>query len=123
MRAVAAVAFGLVLGACATFGGGEPDAYGIYDVVTVNGESWPTAEGMEGWTELKADGTTELTVTVPGQPNQVSNGEFTLGTEVVDGCIAFNGTGEDGSDWTGSICGDVFTVEGPETSVVMHRRN
>jgi hypothetical protein len=122
MRALAAVALCLLVGACATSDRGGPNIYGIYDVVSANGQDWPTADGMSGWYELRADGTSTLTMTIPSQPDlEPANADFSVG-EMEDGCVPFNSTGEDGSQWTGTICGDEFKVEGPETSVVMRRR-
>jgi len=122
MRIVLAVALCFILGACATFGGGGPDPYGIYDVVSVNGVDWSATDDMSGWYELRADGTSTVTMEVADMPDaEPANANFTLG-EMKDGCFPFSGTGEDGSLWKGTICGDVFTIEGPQTSVVMHRR-
>ena len=122
MRTLGAVALCFALGACATFGGGGPDPYGIYDLVSVNGVDWSATGEMSGWYELRPDGTSTLTLEVAAMPDaEPANANFTLG-EMKDGCLPFRSTGEEGSTWTGSICGEVFTVEGPETSVVMHKR-
>jgi hypothetical protein len=122
MRAALALALCFVLGGCATFGGGGPDPYGIYDVVSANGEDWPTPEGMRSWYELRADGTSTATFIIPTQAEPaVNDATFSLG-EKEDGCIPFSATGEDKTEWTGSICGDVLSIEGPEMSVVLHKR-
>ena len=122
MRAVAAVALCFALSACATLGGGRSGPYGIYDVVSANGEDWPTAEGMRSWYELRADGTSSATFINPNQAEPaVNDATFWLGN-MEDGCIPFWATGEDETEWTGSICGDVFTIEGPNMSVVLHKR-
>ena len=122
MRTLGAVALCLAFGACATLGVGGPDPYGIYDVVSANGEDWPTPEGMSSWYELRPDGTSTATFIIPNQAEPaVNDATFSLG-EKEDGCIPFSATGEDKTEWTGSICGDVLSIEGPGMSVVMHRR-
>ena len=122
MRTVFAIALCFLLGGCATFGGGEFDPYGMYDLVSINGAALPTMEVTGGWYELRPDGTSTVTMDIAEMPDQeAGNADFSLG-EMEDGCFPFRSTGEDGSEWTGSICGDVFTVEGNETTVVMHKR-
>ena len=122
MRAVFAVALCLVVGACAAFGGGGPDPYGVWDIVSVNGEDLPFQEMTEGWCELNADGTEVCTMVAEGFPEPlVDSSPFTLG-ELEDGCFPYESTDPEGGVWTGSICGDVFTAEGPDMVVVLHKR-
>ena len=127
MRTVLAVALCFGLGACATFGGGGSDPYGIYDIVTVNGEDWTGNPEMNGWYELRADGTSTVTFDITAMPDaEPSNADFSLG-EMEDGCIPLTTSAVEGSPWTGSICGDVLTTEGKnelgqDMVVVMHKR-
>ena len=127
MRAIAAVALCLFLGACATFGGGGFDPYGMYDIVSVNGEDWTGNPEMNGWYELRSDGTSTVTFDITAMPDlEPSHAEFTLG-EMEDGCMPFTSTSDEGPPWTGAICGDVLTTVGDNESgehlvVVMHRR-
>ena len=120
MRAVLAVALCFVFGTCA----GEPNPYGIYDYVSINGETLPTAALTEGWMELRADGSLEIGFALPNQADpMVDEGEFSLG-EMEDGCIPY--TSQDLVDpekiWTGSICGDVLTNENAGTTLILHKR-
>lgn len=123
MRTLVAVALCFLLGACATFGGGEPDPYGIWDIVSINGETLPTAEVTEGWCELRADGIESCTLTLEGVDEPLADtSPFTLG-EIRDGCFPYESTDSEGTVWTGSICRDVFTAEGPDMVVVLHKRH
>ena len=127
MRAVYAIALCFVLGACATFGGGGFDPYGIYDVVSMNGVDWAGNADMKAWYELRPDGTSTFTFDVAAMPDQEpADTEFSLG-DMEDGCIPFSSTSEETGEWAGSICGDLFTVEGENaagerTAAVMHKR-
>ncbi len=122
MRTVLGLALCFFLGACATFGGGGPDPYGLWDIVSVNGEALPAAELAEGWCDLRADGTESCTLTVEGLPEPMTDtSPFTLG-ELEDGCFPYESTDAEGVTWVGSICGDVFTVTGGDINVVLHKR-
>jgi len=122
MRNVYAVALCLVLGACATLGGGEFDPYGVYDIVTVNGESLPTMEVISGWCELRTDGTDWCSMTVEGLSEPIEGSSpHTLG-EFEDGCIPYESTDEGGVLWTGSICGEILTAANGQLTVVLHKR-
>ena len=120
MRTIFAVGLCFVLGACAS----EPSVYGIYDYVSINGETLPMAAVTEGWMELRADGSLGLEIVFPNQADpMVSEGEFTLGG-MEDGCIPYTSPDVEDPDkvWTGSICGDVFTNESAGETVVLHKR-
>jgi hypothetical protein len=122
MRIILVLSLCCGLGACATFGGGEPDPYGIYDIVTINGESLPTMEVISGWCELRTDGTDWCSMTVEGleEPMEGSS-PHTLG-EFEDGCFPYQSTDEDGTRWTGNICGGVITATNGELTVVLEKR-
>jgi hypothetical protein len=119
MRTVFAVALCLVVGACA----GEPDPYGSYDIVSVDGEDWTADQDMNGWYEIRPDGTGTLAFDIAAQPDlEPTESEFNLG-EMTDGCIPWSAADpETGVEWTGSICGEVFTIQGAGQTVVMHKR-
>jgi hypothetical protein len=122
MRTVLAVALYSVLGACARFGGGEPDPFGIYDLVSINGETLPTTEVTEGWCELRTDGTEFCSFTIVGAPEPMSGtSSVTLG-EFKDGCLSYQSADGEGSVWTGSICGETLTATNGEYTVVSNKR-
>jgi hypothetical protein len=122
MRAVYSAALCFILGACATFGGGEPDPYGIYDIVTINGEALPTMEVISGWCELRPDGTDWCSMTVEGLDEPIEGSSpHSLG-EFEDGCFRYESTDEEGGLWTGSICDETITATNGEMTVVLHRR-
>ena len=122
MRTVLAVALFFVLAACATFGGGEPDIYGIYDAVSMNGEPVPRARLTGGWVELRADGTGTVRwfYSEVAEPFELAF-TFALG-EMEDGCIPVISRTEGFAEEVGSICGDVYTVESQADTVVLHKR-
>jgi len=122
MRAVFAVALCFLVGACATFGGSEPDPYGVYELVSINGEALPALEVTAGSCDLRADGTDVCAMTVEGMPEPfVATSPFTLG-EFKDGCFPYESTDEEGTLWAGTICGETLTATDGETTVVMHKR-
>lgn len=122
MRAILGVALGATLGACATFGGGEPDPYGVYEIVSINGEALPTLEVIAGSCDLRPDGTDVCAMTIEGMAEPiVGTSPVSLG-EFKDGCFPYESTDEEGSVWTGSICGEVLTATNGEYTVVMHKR-
>ena len=80
MRTAIAVALCFILGACATFGWGDPHIYGIYDLV-------PETEVVSGWFELKTDGTWDMSFANPSQPERgLFSGVYST-TEERDGCV------------------------------------
>ena len=125
MKVVLLAMLCLFVGACATVGVAQPNTYGTYDVVSVNGEPLPHAIMTEGSYELRANGTSVYTIQNPSNlAPVVSDGTFSLGA-FSEGCIPFTGTNEQGSagGMTGSICSGVFLAEGGDYSIVMHKRN
>jgi hypothetical protein len=123
VRALFAVALCLVLGGCATFGGGEVvDPYGIYDAVSFNGEPLPRARLTGGWVELRADstGTVRWFYSEVAEPFELAF-SFALG-EMEAGCISVMSSTEGFAEEVGSICGDVYTVESQKDTVVLHKR-
>ena len=96
--------------------------YGVYDIISFFGEDWTTQGGPGGTYELRSDGTSVLTVTVPDQPQEISEVTYSIGDGMVDGCFTYGSTDEDGNEYTGTICEDVFTVEGPDGIAILHKR-
>ena len=122
MRTLCAAALSCMVGACVLFGGGGFDPYGIYDVVTANGEDWTENDDFSGWWELRSDGTSTLTINVAMQPEPEHHEvEFSLG-EIEDGCFPFTVPDQNEEEWSASICGDVFTIQGPGQDMVLHKR-
>jgi len=122
MRAVLSVTLCFIVGACATFGGGQPDPYGIYDIVTVNGEPLPAMQVISGWCELRSDGTDWCSMTVEGLAEPIEGSSpHTLG-EFEDGCFPYESTDEEGTLWVGAICGEVLTATGGGITVALHKR-
>jgi hypothetical protein len=126
MRTVLALALCFVVGACATFGGGEPDIYGIYDVVSMDGGSLPSAEISNAWGDLKPDGSWTMTLSLAGtSETMVEEGGSSIGEEV-DGCLPFQSWNYLAPELMvyGTICDGVLTVPGTEevASMVMHKR-
>ena len=123
MRTVFAVALCFVVGACATFGGGEPDISGIYDLVSVNGEALPTPDVTKAWLELRADGVSVFTSDQPSLTDlEVDTGKITL-EEMEDGCIpVYIEDDTDPIGFDGSVCGEVLTVEIGNFLLVFHKR-
>ena len=118
MRIVRFVALCATVVACAVFGGDEPDPFGVYDMVSMGGESIPTAEVAKAWVELKADTTGSTTWVLAESSEEYSTpfGEYSLG-KLKNGCIPFLGL-----EWKGFICGDTFRVAGPEYTAVFEKR-
>ena len=118
MRAFPSLAMCSMLVGCSMFGAEEPDPFGIYDMVSIGGEAVPTTEVAEAWVELRADTTGTTTWVLPGSSEEYTSpfGEYSLG-EMTDGCIPYRAV-----EWNGSICGDVFTITGPEYTAVFHKR-
>ena len=128
MRPAFAVVLCSVLGACATFGGGEPDIYGIYDLV-------PGADEVTGWFELKTDGTWDMEISRPGWPEPGRfAGVFSIGEEK-DGCLWIEVWVPDVPDAAGrefaitlgkrtpiSICDGVMTDTNDENATFHKRR-
>lgn len=122
MRTAFAVALSLIVGACATLGGGGTGPFGTWDIVSFNGEPLPVEGLEEGWCELSADGTELCTLFVEGMAEPIlDSSPYTLG-EMENGCLPYETIDDEGQTWIGSICGDVFTVDGPGQTVVLHKR-
>jgi hypothetical protein len=96
--------------------------YGVYDIISFFGEDWTTPGGPSGTYELMADGNSVLTITVPGEAQEVSEVEYTIGDRMVDGCFTWGSIDADGDEWTGTICDGVFTADGPDGTAILHRR-
>ncbi len=115
MRVVFAVALCFVLGACATFGGREPDIYGEYHL--------ETSQDATVWIRIEEDGSLGLSISSP----MMSEDEYWEGgysiVEEKDGCF----WGEFWADIapevikTISICNEVLTVI--EDNQVFHKRH
>ena len=90
MRTVLAVALCLVLGACATFGGGGPDVIGIWDLVSIGGNPLPTAgKSATHRAEVKDGGVDGLHFTLEGQTEPLYvESEYSLG-DIKDGCVEY----------------------------------
>ena len=120
MRTGFAVALCFVLGACATFGGGGQDIYGIYEMV-------PGPDGITGWYELKVDGTWDMEMSVPDLPEPMTySGVFSVGEEK-DGCLWIESWVPDAPDAAGektpiSFCDGVMTVPSYENATFHKRR-
>ena len=113
-----------MLGACATFGGGEPDIYGIYDLVSANGESIPNDQYSSYWMEWRPDGSWTSHATVVGAPEPVvEDGQSSVEDEV-DGCVPFQAWGNEAPDEliAGTVCDGVISGTSPEGPFVMHKR-
>lgn len=123
MRTAFTPALCFLLGACATSGLGTFHPYGIYDVVAANGENWTRNDGLNGWWELRPDGTSTLFLDIAAQPGiEPFDVDFVLG-EIERGCVPFEAVGPGTTeDWTASICGEVFSVKGPGQNMVLHKR-
>ncbi len=128
MRTVFAVALCFVLGGCATFGGGGPDPFGIYDIESIVFLGMPgyfgTAvgsvdTGLTGWLELRADGTGTWRGPEGSEP-ETAEFSFTLG-DLDDGCFPFLMKSDDWEEGVGTICGDVLTITG-DGEAVFHKR-
>lgn len=113
----------ITMGANAAGAGRRLDqAFGIYDIVSFLGEDWPTSEGMSGTYELKAHGMSTLTMNIPGQPEEVTDVPYSLGDEMVEGCLSYRAADEEGREYTGTACDGVLTIEGPDGIGIMHKR-
>jgi hypothetical protein len=123
MRTALAVVLCSFLGGCATSGEGVFHPYGIYDVVSADGQDWTRNDGLNGWWELRPDGTSTLTLDIAAQPYlEPFHVEFSLG-EMEDGCVLFVARGPTASEeWSAHICGEVFTIRGPGQIMVLRKR-
>ena len=121
MRIVLAVTLSLVVGGCAADG---PEVYGIWDLVSINGESLPTQGMAQHWTDVKEGGVVTLYFVPEGEsePQRVE-AEYSLG-EVKDGCIAYSSNDyQTGQRLVGSVCVDVLTLNTVDgVPIVYHRR-
>ena len=120
MRTVFAVALCFVVGACAT----TPDIYGIYDLVSINGESIPNDASSSIWMEWRSDGSWTSHATVVGVPEPVvEDGQSSVEDEV-DGCVPFQAWGNEAPDEliTGTVCDGVISGTSPEGPFVMNKR-
>jgi len=120
MRGVVAVVLLTILGACS----GEPEIYGIYDLVSISEEALPTADVEKASIELRPDGASVFTFYIPSQfAPVVVQGSFSSGV-IEDGCLRVETRRDDrpGEGLTGSICGDVFTADAAGTVMVLHKR-
>ena len=125
MRALAAVALCFPLGACAMFGGGGTDIYGVYDMVSIGGESLPNAELTSAWLDWRPDGSWTNTYFPVGAPEPMTEeGQSSLGEEA-DGCVPFEAWGSLTPDqpFSGTVCDGVISGTDPEAGTfVMHKR-
>jgi len=126
MRTVFAVALCFVLGACAMFGGGEPDIYGIYDMVSMGGETLPTAEISSAWVDWKPDGSWVMTITPAGTSETMVDEGGSSVEKAVDGCVPFQSWNSLAPEVIvpGTVCDGVATIPGEEgiVAMVMHKR-
>ena len=98
--------------------------YGIWDVVSFDGEAVTNEGGFEWWFELWPDGSLRNALVAPAVPMGGSEtGRFSLGEEE-DGCRPIEVVlGKDlEEEASGSICGDVLTLEAEGKSMVLHKR-
>ncbi len=120
MKTVFAVALCFILGACA----GEPDVFGFYDAVSMEGETLPMADGVsEAWLEARSDGVAIFTFIIPGPETMPVPGTFSVG-EMENGCTPFSFRSDETPDrpMTGSICDGVMTAELAGAALVLHKR-
>ncbi len=96
--------------------------FGVYDIISFFGEDWTTPGGPSGTYEMRSDGNSVLTISIPDQPQEVSEVTYSIGDRMVDGCFTYGSRDEDGNEYTGTICEEVFTVEGPEGIGILHKR-
>jgi hypothetical protein len=128
MRTVFAVALCFLFGGCATFGGGEVDPYGIWDLVSSDGVTYPNENVPEWNIELRPDGSAVLSFKLTNGQEGRMVGSFSLGEEK-DGCWPINLVfDEEAVDpGTGSICGREMTIEADNETAdnatqVFHKR-
>ena len=100
------------------------EPYGIWDVVSENGEAVTHEGSFAWWFELWPDGSLRNVLIIPAVPAGGSEtGRFSLGEEE-DGCgpIEVVIDHDPKEEASGSICGEVLTLEYPGTSLVLHKR-
>jgi hypothetical protein len=125
MRTVLAVAGCLVVGACATFGGGVEKIYGVYDVTSLNGAPLPNEMLSSGWLDWKPDGSwTGLMTPAGGAEPEALEGQTSVGEEA-DGCIPLQiwPTEAPEAPGTGTVCDGVMTVNVEGIEWVLHKRH
>ena len=124
MRAVFGVGLCIVLGACATFGGGEPEVYGTYDVISVDGAKVPYGEYLEGWLKLRPNGISMFTMVLEGSPGAMEFPGTYILEESEDGCIPFRFVDNEHptEGISGTICGDEMTAHDGRSPMVLHKR-
>ncbi len=74
MRALALLTICFILGVSTTCGGGGPDIYGAYDLVSENAESLPTATTASGWLDWRADGCIPFQIWAIEAPDETASG-------------------------------------------------
>jgi hypothetical protein len=118
---VVSVALSLILGGCAASG---PEVQGIWDLVSINGESPPTQGMAQHWADVKEGGVVTLYFIPEGESEPQSvEAEYSLG-EVEDGCVPYSSNDyQTGQPLVGSVCGDVLTLNTVDGApIVYHRR-
>ena len=104
-------------------GGGGFDPYGVWDVVSLGGVTYPTELVSHWYFELRPDGSVVVSYKLTNGEEASGVGGFSLGEEK-DGCWPINFVfDEEAVDpGTGSICGDEMTIEGGGEKLVFHKR-